>query len=130
MITKNQVRKAIDLVLGWSQETNCPMPDTILASCTEAEDVLSELDVSNPGERVEWYNVSTLDIEDLVDLANVEFEVLACQICEEKGFVGHPEDWDKFQGVWQAHNFGPIMINDRELLVCSECYEHLDGLGQ
>jgi len=116
MITRKQVIDVIEDMYG--PIDNCTM--------SEAEYVLDCLDVGDPGERVEWYNATQLDIDDVVRLANVRFRVITCPRCNNRISFGEPENWDEFQGVLQGE-YGLAIINNKEVEFCSECYYVVTG---
>lgn len=64
-----------------------------------AIDILRDANVPDAKERVEWFNVMTLDLDDLILLSNVEFQVRHCDHCGAQEYWGDPDDWDLFQGV-------------------------------
>lgn len=91
----------------------------------ELASLLDELEVDYPNERLLWYNQINLSIDDLVDVANVDFLVYTCERCGKEGYIGFPKEWNKFQGVLQGDDFGPIVINEQERTVCDSCYAEL-----
>ena len=63
---------------------------------------------------IEWYNIreEDLDNEDRLRLAQLyhdgNFSYWECPGCYEWCMVGHPTDWDDFQGVWQSETLGQL----------------------
>ena len=113
----------IDTAL-WYARTGIPQDDAI--------DILDALGADDPAERVEWFNASTLDIEDVVRLADVEFVVTQCDDCGAKWFVGYPEEWRYFQGVMEEDGGTEIegVLNGERFnaALCMDCYNSLRKL--
>ena len=121
MITREDVMKK---VREWYPDFQEEWFKTDLDHC-ELASILDELGVDYPTERLEWYNVASPSIDDLVALATVRFSVITCEKCGDKGFLGYPKDWGQFQGVQQTEGYGPIVINDKERTVCGSCFGEL-----
>lgn len=89
-------------------------------SCEQAQEILEHLEISDPRERLEWYNCRWVDAEELVRLANLGFDVHKCEVCGDEEYKGHVQDWGHFQGVNQGEG-GEVTIVDKEKYVCSHC---------
>lgn len=85
--------------------------------------------MEDAAERIEWYNVVTLDADDIVLLANVRFQVITCDHCGTQIPVGDPENWGDFQGVLQGE-YGPVKIDGRDVVVCDECHHYITSIGR
>lgn len=100
MITKEQLLEAVIeyIQVMDDDEGNFDLnPETELAlesriSETFGHDdwqsILEDLDVEDVAERLEWYNTSVLDIDDALKIANVNFGVLTCRMCNQVGYKG------------------------------------------
>lgn len=96
----------------------------------DVETLLRELCVDNSEERIEWFNCSELDGDEIVKLANVEFNVNECNYCETKGFDVQPENWDDFQGVNEgdcAVSHGEINSSPFTVSLCSSCLSKVES---
>ena len=68
----------------------------------------NELTHQQQQDLLEWYNVREEDIDDadrrrlseLIDKG--QFQAWNCPECEERCYLGTPDDWDDFQGVSQV----------------------------
>ena len=108
-----EVKKAM-IDAGYESTNSVPM--------AEASSLLDDLGVENAQERVEWYNCGELNAEDMERLANVKFNLIECDVCDEGIPQGWPDNWDYFQGVLQGE-IGPFVINGQEKEVCADCYQ-------
>ena len=110
-VTDLQVRQAI---------TDACLGDPLDMSMEDAEAVLTELDVPDPYERVQWRNVTTLNAWDIFLLANLEFSTEPCDMCGAQIMKGRPQDWKEFQGVLQNEG-GEVEINGKTKHICEQC---------
>ena len=125
MYTLEQVTAAI-LQLWNDDDPESPIDSyegELLDAEGEAEQVLIDLDVPDAEDRIEWYNTTRLDAEDIQNLANVEFSVTKCDNCGEKQMYGNPLEWGNFQGVCQSEGLLGITLEPLGTTgdLCGEC---------
>jgi hypothetical protein len=109
--------------------TELQVAETIVSACLgstqhismeDAVAVLEELGVPDAHERVEWRNITGLDADDILALANLEFSVDTCDMCGARIMKGRPQDWSQFQGVLQNEG-GEVEINGKPKHICEQC---------
>ena len=133
MYTREQVERAILDYFndGMEEDDQVSSYDGELLVSGAAVDVLDiGLGVPDAEDRVEWYNATMLDAEDIMNLANVEFSVSECENCGEKVRVGNPENWGDFQGVLQDEDLlevtlEPLGTSGR---LCGECIGNIERM--
>lgn len=84
----------------WKQDgKTMEFPGDLEFDMDDATTILEELGVDHAKERVDWFNIVDLTVDEILDLIEVEFDFLECDQCGKLITVGRPESYDNFQGV-------------------------------
>lgn len=92
----------------------------------EVYDIFYFLDVEDIDERLEWYNHSELNLEDIERLANMEFYATECEGCSEMLYEGGPNNWTGFHRVLDrqiCHVDGELNGSLIDIDFCEDCYQ-------
>ena len=83
---------------------------------------LNFLDATWPRERVKWFNIAAVDPDDILAMANADFDMRKCDVCEELYHIaGVDSDFQAKYGVTPRGGDTYDSASGKDIYICDHC---------
>lgn len=108
-----------EVLQGLSDDTDIADGSWSVSGATRC---LESLSVTWPEERVEWFNIAVLDLDDILALSNVDFDMRECDVCDDLYHVADQDDdfLEKY-GCSPRGGRSFSSASGEEIYICSDC---------